>query len=378
LTRCRTRDKIPLGTVMGDELHINRVTFDASAAKAAGRSLFMCRHVTSRDRPIKDITRNHDMDIRLQEQYGLNWLTYFVDSAAGRSFCLAEAPSKQAVQACHAAAHGDMPGYELIEVDWRTVLGFLGEIGTPALGQDWNSNPLRTVLVAEVSNASALAITLGDSRTREVLTAAIRMVADVVIARHGSVVREDAASILASFTSVVGAIECAAAARHAARSLSPDPAASVSLRAGVNTGEPMSGTGDQELFGAAVQIARDDCSRAGTDGIVVSGVVRDLCAGKPFRFAPRGTMAIGGDEPVRIFDLESLPDARPLGYPGGLTRREVDVLKLIAAGRSNQAIADELFISLNTVARHAGNILNKIGAANRTEAAVFAYRERLV
>jgi DNA-binding CsgD family transcriptional regulator len=55
-----------------------------------------------------------------------------------------------------------------------------------------------------------------------------------------------------------------------------------------------------------------------------------------------------------------------------LSDREIEVLRLVAAGRSNQQIADELVISLNTVRRHVSNIFDKTGAANRTEASVYA------
>jgi DNA-binding CsgD family transcriptional regulator len=64
-------------------------------------------------------------------------------------------------------------------------------------------------------------------------------------------------------------------------------------------------------------------------------------------------------------------------YPDGLTQREVEVLRLIAVGKSNNNIAEELFISLRTVANHVTSILNKIGASNRTEAAIYATRHRL-
>jgi NarL family two-component system response regulator LiaR len=57
-----------------------------------------------------------------------------------------------------------------------------------------------------------------------------------------------------------------------------------------------------------------------------------------------------------------------------LSPREVDVLRLIAAGKSNQDIADTLHISLHTVATHVRNILAKTGSANRTEAAAYAMR----
>lgn len=55
-----------------------------------------------------------------------------------------------------------------------------------------------------------------------------------------------------------------------------------------------------------------------------------------------------------------------------LTPREIEVLGLVAAGKSNQDIADELFISFNTVTNHVGNILGKTGSSNRTEAAAYA------
>jgi DNA-binding NarL/FixJ family response regulator len=54
------------------------------------------------------------------------------------------------------------------------------------------------------------------------------------------------------------------------------------------------------------------------------------------------------------------------------TRRELDVLRLLADGKSNQEIADELVLALNTVKKHVGNILDKLGVANRTQAVMVA------
>ena len=51
-----------------------------------------------------------------------------------------------------------------------------------------------------------------------------------------------------------------------------------------------------------------------------------------------------------------------------LSDRELEVLGLLAAGKSNQQIADELFVVLDTVKKHVGRILAKLGAANRTQA----------
>jgi pimeloyl-ACP methyl ester carboxylesterase/DNA-binding CsgD family transcriptional regulator len=62
----------------------------------------------------------------------------------------------------------------------------------------------------------------------------------------------------------------------------------------------------------------------------------------------------------------------------GLSARELEVLRLIAVGRSNLQIADELVLSVNTVQRHISNIFSKTGAANRTEAAGYARDHGLI
>ncbi|MFD9322481.1 ATP-binding protein [Streptomyces sp. NPDC060053] len=66
------------------------------------------------------------------------------------------------------------------------------------------------------------------------------------------------------------------------------------------------------------------------------------------------------------------------GGPVALTARERDVLRLLALGRSNRQIGEELFISGKTASVHVSNILAKLSAASRTEAVAIAYRERLL
>jgi DNA-binding CsgD family transcriptional regulator len=62
----------------------------------------------------------------------------------------------------------------------------------------------------------------------------------------------------------------------------------------------------------------------------------------------------------------------------GLSKRELEVLALIAEGRTNREIGERLFISQKTVAVHIGNILGKLGASGRVEAAMVAIRLELV
>ena len=61
-----------------------------------------------------------------------------------------------------------------------------------------------------------------------------------------------------------------------------------------------------------------------------------------------------------------------------LTEREMEVLKLIASGSSNQKIADQLVISVGTVKGHVSNILGKLHLADRTQAAIYAWKEGLI
>ena len=68
----------------------------------------------------------------------------------------------------------------------------------------------------------------------------------------------------------------------------------------------------------------------------------------------------------------------PSGPPGGLTEREVDILRLIALGHTNGEIAEQLFLSVRTVETHRSHIQQKLGRTTRAELVRFALDEGLV
>lgn len=93
--------------------------------------------------------------------------------------------------------------------------------------------------------------------------------------------------------------------------------------------------------------------------------IRDVHLGKPTMSSDIATKL--------MIELQRRSDLPPTKEP--LTNREMDVLKLIAQGLTNQEIADQLVISEGTARTHVSNILSKLHLANRTQAALYALRE---
>jgi DNA-binding NarL/FixJ family response regulator len=101
------------------------------------------------------------------------------------------------------------------------------------------------------------------------------------------------------------------------------------------------------------------------------------------RLGDEDTAAMELDAARQVFQqLGAAPDlsraerlARPAapGAAAGLSARELQVLALVAAGRSNRAVAAELSLSEKTVERHVSNILTKLGVGSRTAAAAYAF-----
>ena len=120
--------------------------------------------------------------------------------------------------------------------------------------------------------------------------------------------------------------------------------------------------------------------------------------GAPYRVAQARTLlaeanGLLGDEHAAALELEaasatlarlgvaaapSESRVAPAAAPGGLSAREVEVLRLVARGLTNREAADALVVSERTVARHLANIYTKIGVGSRTAAAAFAHDHGLV
>ena len=81
---------------------------------------------------------------------------------------------------------------------------------------------------------------------------------------------------------------------------------------------------------------------------------------------------------ITITDLNGAVISWGSAGVAGFTGREAEVLRLVAAGKTNRAIADELAISEKTIARHVSNIFMKLGVSTRAAATAYAFKRGLV
>jgi len=129
---------------------------------------------------------------------------------------------------------------------------------------------------------------------------------------------------------------------------------------------PLSGARTERYLASAHHLGEGAVNRLWAQGLVMGSdeavaLALDIGAG------PYST---GGRDTVALTALGSGLDATP--PPGMLTPRERQVVALVASGRSNKAIAEELFISPATAARHVANILGKLGFNSRAQIAAWA------
>jgi len=215
--------------------------------------------------------------------------------------------------------------------------------------------------IAAASLRTSLATRATGPRRARVLAACV----EVALATSDVVGGRTASEELAGIAAEIGmrALEAAAAAADGAVLLAEgDPeGAADRLRTAVSLGQdvrtPYETARARVLYGQALHALGDD------EGMQLALV------------AALATFEQLGAEPDAATVRRLL---RPPGeIPGGLTAREVEVLRLLAAGKTNRDIAIELVISEHTVARHIQNVYAKIGVSSRAAATAFAFEHDL-
>jgi class 3 adenylate cyclase len=160
---------------------------------------------------------------------------------------------------------------------------------------------LRTVLFTDIVGHTAIMRRLGDEKGREVLREHERITREALMRHGGTEVKTMGDGFLASFSSVVRAVECAIALQQAFARHNETASQPVHIRVGLNAGEPIEEEGD--IFGETVILAARVAAKAEGGEILASLAVRELCAGKGFLFADRGDVALRGfEDPVRLYE----------------------------------------------------------------------------
>jgi class 3 adenylate cyclase len=254
----------------------------------------------------EDIKNAHQADLAIQDEYGVQFLTFWFNSADGQAFCLVDAPSKEAAVAVHKASHGLVP-HDMVEVQKPSVSLFMGdwEKSVPNIAQHDNQEldtGLRAIMFTDLVGSTQISSRDGDTKALELLNHHDRIVRDALSSHGGREVKHTGDGIFASFSYISTAVDCAIQIQRGFGEPLGDVQDNGRLRIGISAGEPVSQ--HEDLFGAVVNLASRICGHAGAGQILVSSAVRELSVGKPITFKDRGPIALKGfDDPIRLFEI---------------------------------------------------------------------------
>lgn len=239
----------------------------------------------------EQLAEAHMQDLEIQDRHHVKYVSYWFDPSAGSVFCLAEGPSKEAVNAVHRDSHG-LEASAILEVDMRSAQALMGPPPVHPPGEAYVAPGVRAILFTDLCNSTEMTQRLGDAASMVILRDHDTVVRSALDRYAGREVKHTGDGIMASFSSVASSVDAALTIQTGVRTRNDGAEVPIDLRIGIAAGEPI--TDNEDLFGAAVQLAARLCAAAPPGGIVVSVAVRELCIGKPFHFHDVGPLALKG------------------------------------------------------------------------------------
>ena len=171
--------------------------------------LFMDRHDLA-GATAEDLAKAHALDDKVQEKFGVRYVSYWFDYERQAAFCLVDSPDTKAAEDVHRESHGLLAN-EIIEVHPDQVRAFLGPIRKVPLGESYEETAFRSILFTDIEGSTALTQRLGDSAAMKVLRRHDDIVRDALRGAEGNEVKHTGDGIMASFTSASRAVGCAIA-----------------------------------------------------------------------------------------------------------------------------------------------------------------------
>lgn len=232
--------------------------------------IFMDRHEIVGS-TAEDVAEAHRKDVELQDQYGVKFLTYWFDARRGTTFCLVDAPDRDAVQCVHRDAHGHIPG-EIVEVSLSAVEAFLGRVHdpqpTPSCSAEHADPAHRAIMFTDIVGSTDMTRRLGDAMTTELIRAHDAVVRRCIGRFGGHEVKHTGDGIMASFPRSESAVNASVSIQQEFHRYNVDNPEPIHVRIGLDCGEPIED--GKDLFGRSVQLASRLCSSAAADQILAS------------------------------------------------------------------------------------------------------------
>ncbi len=249
----------------------------------------------------EDLANAHRLDVAIQDKYAVHYHTYWFDPENGSVFCLAEGPSKQAIETVHRESHGLLASIILELDEFAPLNNFFGSLPNHPVGAAYTAPALRAIVFTDVCGSVAQTQELGDEGHMQLLREHNEIVRSELATHDGREVKHTGDGIMAAFTSVVSAVAFAVGVQRRLHERNQKATTPFEVSVGISAGEPVTDDHD-DLFGAAVQLAARLCAAASSGDIVVSVAVRELCMGKPFRFDDHGELMLKGmPEPTQTY-----------------------------------------------------------------------------
>jgi DNA-binding NarL/FixJ family response regulator len=320
---------------------------------------------------------------RVRRAGGVRWVYGVEGKPVARATELVRRDLGGGVVVAHdtAAFVGDLFTLEPVSDDAYRVLA-PGETDDDATtARERSERRIRTILVTDIVGSTKTVERVGDRAWAALVEAHDRVTDAELVLFGGEEIDSTGDGVLASFDSPARAVRGALAVLERLAALG------LTIRAGIHTGEVEHVDG--RVRGIAVHLADRIAARANSGEVLVSSTTRELAAGSGLVFVDRGEhMLKGVSEPRRLYaavdeqaELSVTTPSAEVGeaaLPAGLTAREVDVLRLVAAGLSDAETAQRLFLSVRTVNAHVRSIYRKIGVHSRAAAGRFAAENGLL